>query len=47
MASTIVRKDEHITNLNFLIGPKLYEVNWLDLVKGGLNCGVLVGSLKS
>uniref|UniRef100_A0A803L384 Ferric reductase NAD binding domain-containing protein n=1 Tax=Chenopodium quinoa TaxID=63459 RepID=A0A803L384_CHEQI len=30
-----VVKGERITDLNFLIGPKLYEANWLDLVKGG------------
>jgi DNA excision repair protein ERCC-3 len=35
MASTLVRKDKCITNLNFLIGPELYEANWLDLVKSG------------
>jgi DNA excision repair protein ERCC-3 len=34
MASALVRKDERITNMNFLIGPELYEANWLDLVKG-------------
>eukprot|EP00965_Chrysotila_dentata_P120999 4001623-Pleurochrysis_carterae.AAC.3 len=26
-----VREDEKIDDLNFLIGPKLYEANWLDL----------------
>ncbi|KAF6148607.1 hypothetical protein GIB67_042566 [Kingdonia uniflora] len=35
LTATLVREDECITNLNFLIGPKLYEANWLDLVKGG------------
>lgn len=34
-AATLVREDERISDLNFLIGPKLYEANWLDLVKGG------------
>jgi len=35
-----VREDERITDLNFLIGPKLYEANWLDLVKGGFIANV-------
>ena len=35
IAATLVREDERITDLNFLIGPKLYEANWLDLVKHG------------
>jgi DNA excision repair protein ERCC-3 len=34
-AATLVREDERISDLNFLIGPKLYEANWLDLVKAG------------
>ncbi|KAI3903647.1 hypothetical protein MKW98_032301 [Papaver atlanticum] len=35
-----VIKDERITDLNFLIGPKLYEANWLDLVRGGFIANV-------
>ncbi|KAF6147258.1 hypothetical protein GIB67_013079 [Kingdonia uniflora] len=35
LTATLVREDECTTDLNFLIGPKLYEANWLDLVKGG------------
>ncbi|PRQ56854.1 putative DNA helicase [Rosa chinensis] len=40
IAATLVREDEKITDLNFLIGPKLYEANWLDLVKGGFIANV-------
>uniref|UniRef100_K3XF39 DNA 3'-5' helicase n=1 Tax=Setaria italica TaxID=4555 RepID=K3XF39_SETIT len=40
LAATLVREDERITDLNFLIGPKLYEANWLDLVKGGFIANV-------
>ncbi|KAH7653075.1 DNA helicase protein [Dioscorea alata] len=40
LTATLVREDEHITDLNFLIGPKLYEANWLDLVKGGFIANV-------
>jgi superfamily II DNA or RNA helicase len=40
MTATLVREDERITDLNFLIGPKLYEANWLDLVKGGFIANV-------
>ncbi|GKC96383.1 DNA repair helicase [Tanacetum coccineum] len=36
----LVREDEKITDLNFLIGLKLYEANWLDLVKGGYMANV-------
>ncbi|MCL7033271.1 hypothetical protein MKW94_012757 [Papaver nudicaule] len=39
-APTLVREDERITDLNFLIGPKLYEANWLDLVRGGFIANV-------
>ncbi|GFZ06894.1 DNA repair helicase XPB1-like protein [Actinidia rufa] len=40
LVSTLVIEDERITDLNFLIGPKLYEANWLDLVKGGFIANV-------
>jgi DNA excision repair protein ERCC-3 len=28
LTATLVREDKKIANLNFLIGPKLYEENW-------------------
>jgi DNA excision repair protein ERCC-3 len=31
LTATLVREDEKISDINFLIGPKLYEANWLDL----------------
>lgn len=31
LTATLVREDDKIEDLNFLIGPKLYEANWLDL----------------
>ncbi|KAL7174424.1 hypothetical protein ACSBR2_033642 [Camellia fascicularis] len=40
LTATLVREDERITDLNFLIGPKLYEANWLDLVKEGFIANV-------
>ncbi|KAJ4806498.1 DNA repair helicase XPB1 [Rhynchospora pubera] len=40
LTATLVREDERITDLNFLIGPKMYEANWLDLVKGGFIANV-------
>nr|XP_043639888.1 general transcription and DNA repair factor IIH helicase subunit XPB1-like [Erigeron canadensis] len=40
LTATLVREDEKITDLNFLIGPKLYEANWLDLVKRGFIANV-------
>lgn len=35
MAATLVREDDKITDLGYLIGPKLYEANWMDLAKNG------------
>jgi DNA excision repair protein ERCC-3 len=35
LTATLVREDDKISNLNYLIGPKLYEANWLDLAKNG------------
>jgi DNA repair helicase Rad25 len=35
LTATLVREDEKIFDLNFLIGPKLYEANWLDLTDQG------------
>ena len=31
LTATLVREDGKIKDLNFLIGPKLYDANWLDL----------------
>jgi DNA excision repair protein ERCC-3 len=35
LTATLVREDDKIQDLNFLIGPKLYEANWLELQKEG------------
>ena len=35
LTATLVREDDKITDLNFLIGPKLYEANWLQLQDKG------------
>ncbi|KAJ1446781.1 P-loop containing nucleoside triphosphate hydrolase protein [Pelagophyceae sp. CCMP2097] len=35
LTATLVREDDLITDLNFLIGPKLYEANWMDLTHAG------------
>jgi len=35
LTATLVREDDKIADLNFLIGPKLYEANWLELQKAG------------
>jgi DNA excision repair protein ERCC-3 len=31
LTATLVREDDKIRELNFLVGPKLYEANWQDL----------------
>lgn len=35
LTATLVREDDKIEDLNFLIGPKLYEANWQDLAQQG------------
>ncbi len=35
LTATLVREDDKISDLNFLIGPKLYEANWMDLAQKG------------
>ncbi|KAI6039797.1 P-loop containing nucleoside triphosphate hydrolase protein [Pisolithus marmoratus] len=33
--ATLVREDHKIDDLNYMIGPKLYEANWMDLAAKG------------
>lgn len=35
LTATLLREDEKIGDLNFLIGPKLYEANWMELSQQG------------
>ena len=35
LTATLLREDDKITDLNFLIGPKLYEANWMELSAQG------------
>ena len=35
LTATLLREDDKIENLNFLIGPKLYEANWMELSQQG------------
>ena len=35
LTATLVREDDKIQDLNFLIGPKLYEANWKELESHG------------
>jgi superfamily II DNA or RNA helicase len=35
LTATLVREDELVADLNFLIGPKLYEASWQDLAANG------------
>lgn len=35
LTATMVREDDRIADLNLLIGPKLYEANWMDLTSQG------------
>lgn len=44
LTATLVREDEKIESLNYLIGPKLYEANWMDLAKKGKNLSLRLNS---
>ena len=35
LTATLLREDDKIGDLNFLIGPKLYEANWMELSDQG------------
>lgn len=35
LTATLVREDDRISDLNYIIGPKLYEANWMDLAQKG------------
>ena len=35
LTATLLREDDKIADLNFLIGPKIYEANWLELQEKG------------
>ena len=35
LTATLLREDDKIEDLNFLIGPKLYEANWQELSENG------------
>eukprot|EP00606_Chrysophyceae_sp_TOSAG23-5_P000875 GSChrysophyteH2.ASY1.ANO1.976.1 assembled CDS len=35
LTATLVREDNKIGNLHFMVGPKLYEANWIDLTEQG------------
>ncbi|OHS99301.1 TFIIH basal transcription factor complex helicase repB subunit [Tritrichomonas foetus] len=35
LTATLVREDDKIDDLNYIIGPRLYEANWIDLSEQG------------
>eukprot|EP00049_Salpingoeca_infusionum_P007792 m.126211 g.126211 ORF g.126211 m.126211 type:complete len:950 (+) comp13823_c1_seq1:101-2950(+) len=35
LTATLVREDQRIQDLRFLLGPKLFEANWIDLQESG------------
>jgi DNA excision repair protein ERCC-3 len=41
LTATLVREDGKIGEISYLIGPKLYEANWMDLTKRGYLAKVL------
>ena len=46
LTATLVREDEKIMDLNFLIGPKLYEGNWMELQNLGYIARVMCGEVR-
>jgi len=40
LTATLVREDDQINDLHFLVGPKLYEANWMDLTQQGFLANV-------
>lgn len=46
-SATLVREDDKIADLNYMIGPKLYEANWMDLAAKGHIANVQVSELGS
>ena len=38
LTATLVREDDKISDLNFLIGPKIYEANWMETGTSWLHC---------
>lgn len=47
ITATLVREDDKIADLNYMIGPKLYEANWMDLAAKGHIANVQVGFVSS
>lgn len=47
LTATLVREDDRIQDLNFLIGPKLYEANWMELQNSGFIAKVQCGEVCS
>ena len=47
LTATLVREDDKICDLNFLIGPKLYEANWLELQNKGFIAKVQCAEVSS
>jgi DNA excision repair protein ERCC-3 len=44
--ATLVREDDKISDLNYMIGPKLYEANWMDLAAKGHIANVQVSAIS-
>lgn len=47
LTATLVREDDKIQDLNFLIGPKLYEANWKELESQGYIARVQCAEVSS
>jgi DNA excision repair protein ERCC-3 len=45
LTATLLREDEKIDTLNWLIGPKLFEANWTELAEDGYIARVLCSAV--
>eukprot|EP01155_Anaeramoeba_flamelloides_P019320 Anaeramoba_flamelloidesa573845_40.p1 GENE.a573845_40~~a573845_40.p1 ORF type:complete len:538 (+),score=99.47 a573845_40:2-1615(+) len=46
LTATLLREDKKIPDLTYLIGPKLYEANWLDLQQEGFIASVKCAEVR-
>ena len=46
LTATLLREDDKISDLNFLIGPKLYEASWMELQNLGHIARVQCGEVR-
>ena len=46
LSATLLREDDRIEDLRYLVGPKLYEANWLELARAGFLASVTCAEVR-